>query len=339
MTDNKAQATLARLLPQQEDSKEYLLFALDHMIWPLLLITFVVFSLFVPIFSSSGNIEALLYGSAALGAIVLAETICLLSGHFDLSVGSIAGFSAVFTGVFLTQWFPATPGPVAILAILVVGGVVGLLNGVSVAYIGVNPFLQTLAFLMIFRGSVTMLSTSAMVDLPGLYTFVGGGQIFGVLPFAVVLMVLLFAAVGLWLKYSTMGRSIYAVGSDKNAAAEAGIDVKQVILFVYIASGVLSALGGLLFTGYIGAAAPTIGNNTVFPAFAAAIIGGVGLFGGRGNVIGAAGGVLLLATIETGLVLLNIDPTVVNVVNGIILLFAIILYTMEEKFREQVLTA
>jgi len=339
MTDERAQSMLSHYLPTGDDSKQLLLFALDNMIWPLLIVTFAVFSFLVPIFFTRGNIESLLFGSAALGAIVLAETVCLLSGHFDLSVGSVAGFSAVFTGVFLTQWMPGTPGIVAILVILTVGAVIGLMNGISVAYIGVNPFLQTLAFLIIFRGSVTLLSTSTMTDLPSLYTYVGGGTLVAGIPVAVALMIVLYAIVGYWSKYSSLGRAIYAIGSDKHAAAQGGVDVERVILLVYVLSGTLSALGGLLFTGYIGAAAPTIGNNTVFPAFAAAIIGGVGLFGGRGKALGAAGGVLLLATIETGLVLLNVAPTAVNVVNGIILLIAIILYTLEDRFRKRVLMA
>jgi len=303
----------------------------ENVVWILLAIVFGGFSLLIPIFDSVNNIQALLYGSAALGAVVMAESVCLLSGHFDLSVGSITGFSAITTGVILAQWFPGTPGIVGIAIILAIGGTIGLLNGVSVAYVGVNPFLQTLSFLIIFSGAIEVVSTATMINLPDLYMFVGGGKVFGTIPFAVVLMAVIIVCLHLFLVYTPTGRAIYAVGSNKQAAEEAGIDVQKVVLGVYVFSGVMSGLGGLLYTGYIGAASPTIGGHTLFPAFAASIIGGISLFGGRGKVTNAVGGILLLATIQVGLVLLNMDPTVVKVVNGTILLGAILLYTAQKK--------
>lgn len=314
------------------------LFLLDHMIWPILAIVLIAFSLSISGFLSGGNIRIVLYGSAALSALVLGEAICLLSGHFDLSVGAIAGFSAIFTGLFLIDWFPSTSGLVGILLILCVGGLIGLLNGMSVAYLGVNPFLQTLSFNMIFSGAVIVLSTATLSGLPETYLYLGGEEIMGI-PVPILLMTGLYALSGIWLKYTRSGRAVYAVGGDKDAAREAGINVNRVIILVYVLSGVLCALGGLLYTGYLGVAAPTIGQNDVFPAFAAAIIGGISLFGGRGKIIGAAGGVILLGSVESGLVLMDIEPTTVDVINGLILLGAIYLYTMEEKFRQRLLTA
>ncbi|WP_135305642.1 ABC transporter permease [Haloarcula amylovorans] len=316
---------------------EAILFVLDNMIWPILLITILIFSAIVPIFSSVGNIRALLFGTAALSAIVLGETLCLLSGHFDLSVGASAGFSAIFTAVLLTEWFPGTPGIVGIAIVLLVGMLIGLINGVSITYIGVNPFLQTLAMLMILSGSIQLLSSTALSGLPETYLFVGGGQI-GTIPVAIVLMGLLYLAFGIWLKYSATGRAIYAVGGNKKAATEAGINTTFIVVLVYVFSGMLAALGGLLYTGFLGVAPPTIGQNDVFPAFAAAVIGGVSLFGGRGNVLGAVGGVVLLASVESALVLMGIEATAVDVINGFVLLIAIILYTMEERIRQRVIT-
>jgi len=314
------------------------LFLLDNMIWPILAIVLLAFSLAISGFLSSGNFRIILYGSAALSALVLGEALCLLSGHFDLSVGAIAGFSAIFTGLFLIEWFPGTGGLVGILIILGVGGLIGFLNGVSVAYLGVNPFLQTLSFNMIFSGAVIVLSTATLSGMPESYLYLGGEEFMGI-PVAILLMAVLYALAGIWLKYTRSGRAVYAVGGDKDAAREAGINVNRVIVLVYVLSGVLCGLGGLLYTGYLGVAAPTIGQNDVFPAFAAAVIGGISLFGGRGKIIGAAGGVILLGAVESGLVLLDIDPTTVDVINGLILLGAIYLYTMEEKLRQRLLTA
>jgi len=314
---------------------DLILLLLDNLVWPILIATFVAFAFLLPeSFFTSGNIRFLLLSSAALGMLALGESICLLSGHFDLSVGSIAGFSAMITGLFMTQWFPGAPGIVGIAVILLVGGTIGLLNGVSVAYLGVNPFLQTLAFFIIFRGATIAASTYPITELPESYLFVGGGDIVSGVPFAVLILFAAFALVGFVLKYQPFGLSIYAVGGNEQASREAGINTKRVILSVYVLSGIFSGLAGLLFTGFLGAATPSLGENQMFPAFAAAIIGGISIFGGRGNILGALGGVLLLGTIEAGLVMLQVQPTLIRMTNGVILLVAILLYTGIEKYRK-----
>jgi ribose/xylose/arabinose/galactoside ABC-type transport system permease subunit len=320
------------------DRTQVILFTLDNLIWPILFLTIVVFSLLLPeIFFTGSNLQFLVYSSAALGAIVLAESICLLSGHFDLSVGSIAGFSAMFTAIFLAEWFPATPGWAGVVLILAVGGTIGLLNGVSVAKFGVNPFLQTLSFFIIFRGGVIVLSTYSIADLPESYLYLGGGTI-GDVPVAIFLVIGIFLVAVTWLKYFRSGLSVYATGGDKTSAREAGINTDRVVIMVYVLSGILAGLGGLLFTGFLGAATPSLAANTVFPAFAASVIGGVSLFGGRGNVLGALGGVLLLGTIQTGLVMMNVSQELVQMTNGFVLLAAILLYTGVEQLRERTLS-
>jgi ribose/xylose/arabinose/galactoside ABC-type transport system permease subunit len=314
---------------------DVVLLFLDNLVWPILVVTFVAFGLLLPeSFFSSRNIRFLLLSSAAIGMLALGESICLLSGHFDLSVGSIAGFSAMITGLFMAQWFPGAPGIVGIGVILLVGGAIGLMNGISVAYLGVNPFLQTLAFFIIFRGATIAASTYPVTDLPESYLYVGGGEIVPGVPVAVAILFASFAVVAFVLKYQPFGLDIYAVGGNERASRESGINTKKVILSVYVLSGVFSGLGGLLFTGFLGAATPSLGENQMFPAFAAAIIGGISIFGGRGNIAGALGGVLLLGTIEAGLVMLQVQPTLIRMTNGIILLGAILLYTGIEKYRK-----
>jgi len=323
----------------QQDRTQAMLWLLDNMIWPILLLALVVFALLLPeVFSTQENLTFLLYTSAAAGSLALAESLCLLSGNFDLSVGSIAGFSAMFTALFMTEWFPATPGVVGIAIILAVGGLIGLVNGFSIAYLGVNPFLQTLAFLIIFRGGVKLLSTLSISGLPDSYTVVGGGNV-GPVPIAVVLILALFAVSWFVLNYTRFGLAIYAVGGDEDASAESGINTKHIVLAVFTISGVLSGLAGLLFTGFLGVATPTLAENAVFPAFAASVIGGISLFGGRGNIIGAYGGVLLLTSLEVALVQLQVDPNAIQTVNGVVLLAAILLYTFEARARKRILSA
>jgi len=326
------------ILSSKYDRKALLVLLMDNLVWPLLVIVFGAFVLLLPdTFLTAQNIQFLLYSSAALGMIALAESLCLISGNFDLSVGSIAGFSAMFTATLLSQWVPSASWGVGILLILFVGGFIGLLNGISISYLGVNPFLQTLAFLIIFQGGILIISNTAQTALPDLYVYIGGGTVFAEIPFAILLMLAVYAFCGLALKYSRFGTKVYAVGGNDEAAKEAGINTRRVVLLVYVFSGVLSALGGLLYTGFLGAATPTLGENSLFPAFAAAVIGGISLFGGRGKVTGALGGVLLLGTVEAGLVMLRIEPNVIRTATGGVLLGAILLYTYIERYRSRLL--
>jgi len=326
------------------DRTRMLLLVLDNLIWPILLAAFIVFSLLLPeIFTQYRNIEFLLYTSAGLGAITLAEAICLISGNFDLSVGSIAGFSAMFAALFLTEWFPDAPGAAGIVVILAVGATIGFLNGFFIAKFGVNPFLQTLSTLIIFEGGILVLSSRSVYGLPESYLWLGGGDTFGnilprPIPVAIFFLLALFVTLWFVLTKTRFGRSVYAVGGDEESAAEAGIDTDRVVIAVFVLSGLLSATGGLLLTGFNGGATPTLGTQQLFPAFTAAVIGGISLFGGRGNVLNALGGVLLLGTIAAGLVMLNIDPQIVTTINGLVLFSAILLYTSVQRYRERLLS-
>jgi ribose/xylose/arabinose/galactoside ABC-type transport system permease subunit len=315
------------------ERENVLLFLLDNLVWPILVIVFLGFSLTLPdSFLTSRNIEFLLYSSAGLGAIALGEAICLLSGHFDLSVGAVAGFTAMAGANVLANWVPGLPGTAGIVVILGLGALIGTLNGISVGYLGVNPFLQTLSFLIIFEGGVLAISPYPVSNLPSSYLYIGNAEIAGI-PFAVFLLLGIFALFGLVLKYTKFGLKVYAVGGNKDASEEAGIDTKRVTLIVYILSGTLAALGGLIYTGYLSAATPALADNDLFPAFAACIIGGISLFGGRGKLTGALAGVLLLGTIEAGLVMLAVDPNIIRVINGIVLISAVLFFTYAERHR------
>jgi len=325
------------------DRTRQVLFLLDNLIWPVLIVAFLGFSLLLPeIFTQFQNVRFLLYTSAGIGAIALAEAVCLISGNFDLSVGSIAGFSAMLTASILVDVFPTLPGIVGIPLVLVIGGLIGFFNGFCVAKFGVNPFLQTLASLIIFEGGILVISTQSKYGLPESYLYLGGAEV-GVpgvadVPVAIFVMVGMFFLMWFVLTKTRFGRSIYAVGGNEDSASEAGIDTDRVVISVYLLSGMLAASGGMLLTGFNGGATPTLGTAQLFPAFTAAVIGGISLFGGRGNVFNVLGGVLLLGTIQAGLVMLNVSPRIIQTVNGGVLFAAILLYTFVEDIRERLLS-
>jgi len=319
------------------DRDDVMLTLLDNMIWPILGLVLVGVLVLVP--QTFRSAELILWGAVPIGLLVLAESLCLLSGHFDLSIGSIAGFSAIFTGMILgtcpSCWGLTTSPWIGFGIILLVGSLIGLINGVMIAKVGLNPFLQTLAFLIVFEGAKTALQTQPVTGLPSLYTQVGGTP-----QFAIGFMLVAFLLVGLVLRYTPFGQAVYALGSSENSAREVGIDTERLIIIIYTISGTLSATAGLMLTGFVGVVPPLIGEGLVFQAFAGAVIGGISLFGGRGKITGALGGVILIQVIQSALNNSQvIGATQIQMINGIVLLVAILLYSTQSKLRSRILAS
>jgi len=321
------------------DSDDVLLTLLDNMIWPILLVVVLGVLLTVPqTFRNVRSVQLLMWSAVPLGLLVLAESLCLLSGHFDLSIGSIAGFSAMFTGMVLgtcpTCWGLTTSPWIGFGLILLVGSLIGVFNGVMIAKVGLNPFLQTLAVLIIFEGAKTAMQTQPVTGLPQLYLYPGGTP-----NFAIAVLLLSFLVLGLVLRFTQFGQAVYAVGSDETAAREVGIDGDRLIIAVYTISGLLSAVAGIMLTGFVGVVPPLIGEGLVFQAFAGAVIGGISLFGGRGKITGALGGVVLIEVIQSALDnSAVVGATQIQMINGIVLLVAILLYSTQSKLRERIIS-
>jgi ribose/xylose/arabinose/galactoside ABC-type transport system permease subunit len=319
------------------DRDDVVLTLLDNMIWPILAVVLLGVLVLVP--QTFRSVELIFWGAVPIGLLVLAESLCLLSGHFDLSVGSIAGFSAMFTGMVLgtcpSCWSLTTNPWLGFAIILLVGSLIGLTNGVMIAKVGLNPFLQTLAFLIIFEGAKTAMQTQPVTGLPGLYTQVGGTP-----RLAIGVMLAAFAIAGLVLQYTSIGQGIYALGSSESSAREVGINTEQLIIVVYTVSGMLSAIAGLMLTGFTGVVPPLIGEGLVFQAFAGAVIGGISLFGGRGKITGALGGVILIQVVQSALNNSGaIGATQIQAINGLVLLLAIVLYSTQTKLRARILAS
>lgn len=325
-------------IPKSNRIRSFVPVILEHMIWPILLFTLIVAGVLVPaLFSNLRSFELVMYSSAPLGLLVLAESICLLSGHFDLSIGSIAGFSAVLTGMLVggcAECYGVVGNPyLAMGIILAVGGFIGLLNGVMIAKFDVNPFLQTLSFLIIFGGAKTALTTRPVTNLPSEYLYLGSQS-----RISIALLIAMFLIVAFVMRFTNFGQSVYAVGSAEESARAVGVNTDRIIILVYVISGVLAGLAGLLLTGYTTIVSPDIAENMVFSAFAAAVIGGISLFGGRGRISGALGGVLLLGVVQSALQLSGVKAPQIDMANGMVLLIAILLYNTKENIRGRLLS-
>lgn len=317
-------------------SDELVLALLDNMIWPLLVVLSLAVAVTVPqTFRNLRSIEFIVHGSVGLGFVTLAAGICLIAGYFDLSVGAISGFTAMVAGLVVgsSGWALAESALVGFVVISVAGLAVGAFNGVMIGKVGVNPFLQTLAMLIILDGATVTLSTVTVTGLPEAYVYPGRSA-----GAAIGLLVGAFLAVGFVLRFTPFGQAIYALGSDESAARAVGISTTRLTIVVYALSGFFSAMGGLMLTGFTGVVSPQLGDGLLFPAFAAAVIGGISLFGGRGRITGALGGVLLLGLIQSALNISGVQPEQIQLANGLVLFAAILLYDSRQRIRARVLT-
>jgi len=269
----------------------------DLALLPALAVLLVIGSIISPVFLTSGNINTILTSSAALALVVLAESLVIITGKFDLSLESIYGIAPAIGAMvvlpaegfgFGFEW----PTAIGILTVLVVGGLVGFINGFMVVKLRLSAFIVTLAMLIILRGMLVGATHGrTLFDLPAAFyglmviTFLG-------LPLAVWLAALAFVIAGVMLRYHRLGRALYAIGGNPEAARAAGIRVERITWGVYVLAGMLAALGGLAITGYVGAISANQGNGLIFTVFAAAVIGGISLDGGKGTMFGALTGVL-----------------------------------------------
>ncbi|MDR1922561.1 MAG: ABC transporter permease [Candidatus Adiutrix sp.] len=306
-------------------STKIMLFLLDGLIWALLAILVVVNIIVTPHFVEYGNIINIFDASAILGILVLAQGICLMSGHFDLSTESTLAFAPVIAVLMATKWFPGMGFGAAIIVTLLIGALVGLFNGFCIAYMKVNAFLQTLSMQIVLRGMTLFLIPITIYGLPPVYMFLGGGRLPGNIPVEVIVFVVAFILFEVVIKRVKFGRFLLATGGNRKAAYVSGINVQKIIFLTFMLSGILAALAGLLAAGRQGGVTNSMGQNMVMLSFAGAVLGGVSLHGGIGSSLGMFGGVLFLGVIDNCLILLGTNVYIIYCVKGLLILVAVVL--------------
>lgn len=303
---------------------------MNNLIWVILVATFLIGS---PIqgFLTPTNLVNVLWSSVPMGCMVLGMFFVMLTGGLDLSLESIYGVAPVIGVVALSQWVRGVPDVLAIVITLGMGMFAGLLNGFISVRLRVNPFLVTLAGLLFWRGVVIALIPEGVYNLPDGFTFLGGFKFFNAFPLALVVGVGLFAIAYVIINRSAFGKAVYAVGSNPMAAYVAGINVSRVRIAVFVIAGLLSAVGGLIEVGRIGAVVSDLGQGSIIMVFAGAILGGTSLAGGRGRISGIIGAVLVLGAIENVLNLYGVEPSIRQMIFALILLGAIVLASFQDK--------
>jgi len=297
----------------------------DLALLPALVVLIIVGTVVTPVFMSQANITTILTSSAALALVVLAESLIIITGKFDLSLESTVGFAPAIGAMVV---LPAAdfgfglefPTALGILIVLAVGAAIGFVNGFMVVGLRLNAFIVTLAMLIILRGMlVGATSGRTLFDLPDAFYALMIVTVLG-LPLAVWMAAVAFIIAGIVLRYHRLGRALYAIGGNPEAARAAGIRVERITWGVYVIAGILASLGGLVITGYVGAISANQGNGMIFTVFAAAVIGGISLDGGRGTMFGALTGVLLLGVVSNLLTLAQVPSFWIQAIYGAIIL-------------------
>jgi simple sugar transport system permease protein len=301
----------------------------DLALVPAIIAIAVVGYLVNPVFLDGSNLVNILQTMSEIALLVLAQTLVLVAGKMDLSLEStfglapgVAAWLIVAPGV--THGLGLLPGWAGVPVTLAVGILVGVLNGALIVRFGLNGFVVTLGMLIVLRGLLTGISGGqTFFGLPDSMLFLGTTLWLGV-PVSVYVCFLCFAVGIVTLGYTRVGRSLYAIGGNVAAARAAGIRTDRVLWGVLVVASTLAALGGLMLSGRLASVAAAQGNGAIFTVFAAAVIGGVSLNGGKGTVFGAFTGILLLYMIQNVLTLAGVPAQWIAALNGAIILIALV---------------
>lgn len=287
-------------------------------------VVWLIFWQLTPYFLTKDNLYNVGLQSSNLAIIAAGLTIVLIAAEIDLSIGAIQALTGSIAAVLIIRhedlvW-------VGIAAALVAGPLLGVANGLVTWKLRIPSFIATLAMLGVAQGVAFLITDNAPINgFPDSYLNVFTGRIFGDFPVAIVIAIGVLVGTHSVLNHTRLGRHIYAVGGDAEAAALSGIVVGRVKLVALGISGFTAAIGGLILSSRLNAGSGEFGTEDLLPAVAAVVIGGTSLFGGRGSVWGTAGGVLLLASITNGLILVNVQSAWQEIIVGLIIVAAMLL--------------
>jgi ribose transport system permease protein len=287
-----------------------------------LLLICIIIAFVSPRFLTVSNVLNILTQVSVNAILAIGMSFVILTGGIDLSVGSILAITGAVVATFAKSGGNIFPG---IMAAIIIGGVIGLFNGLIVSKGKVQAFIVTLATMTIFRG-VTYVFTNGdpISGLGNNISFIGNNSLFGIpIPIFLILIVLLIA----WyaLNQTRFGRYVYALGGNEDSARLSGINTNKIKTLVYVISGITAAIGGIIVTSRIGSASPNAGTGFELDAIAAVVLGGTSLAGGEGKITGTIIGALIIGVLNNGLNLMSVSPFYQLIVKGAVILLAVLL--------------
>jgi ribose transport system permease protein len=292
-----------------------------------LIVLVVIMSVASPYFLKQENLFNILRGMATIGIMAIGQTMVIITGGIDLSVGSLLAVSSMLTARLLTVH--DQNAIVAVVCGLAFGLLLGIINGLTITRFKINPFITTLGMLSIARGLTYLLATGVKGTVASnipmqneTIIYLGSGSI-GPVPVSVIILFILVIVSALFLRRTVPGRYIYAIGSNERSARLSGVPVNKIRVFVYAASGFFCALAGIILTGRLSTAATNIGVGNELDVIAAVVIGGASLQGGEGTITGAIIGATIMALVRNAFVLLHIPNHFQTITIGIVIILAV----------------
>jgi len=281
-----------------------------------------IFSVSSPYFLNLKNVFAIGLTISVIGIVCIGQSLILLTGAFDLSVGGIAGLSGMVVGLLTKQygnywlWFFVGLG---------VGTLIGLANGLLITKLKINALITTLSMMTILSGVVYLVSGGFAIgiNLPS-FRFLGTTRVLGI-PLPIIILVLLYALFYVILKFSVFGRYVYSIGGNAEAARLSGINVDRMRILVYTLSGLLSGLGGIVLASRLGSAQVDAGSQYPINSIAACVLGGISIAGGEGVIWGSLIGVGIVGVLQSGLIMVGMPSYYQWIATGIVLLAAVYL--------------
>jgi ribose transport system permease protein len=284
-----------------------------------------------PNFLKSENLLNIANQIAVIAIIAIGMTMVIITGGIDLSVGSLLALSAVLAARFIRDFAGGVGASVggmmlACLAAIAICGIFGAFSGAMITRFAIPPFIVTLAMMLVGSGLAYILAEGQSIyQIPDSFVWLGRGSDLFNLPNAVVLMLILYALAHVLMSRMKLGRHLYAVGGNGEAARLSGVPVKRVLLFAYIASGLLAGLGGVIMASQLKSGSATYGNMYELYVIAAVVVGGTSLSGGEGRMLGTLTGAFTIAVIQNGMNLTNVESYTQKVVLGLVILGAVLL--------------
>lgn len=281
---------------------------------------FIFLSVATNSFLSTSNMLQVLRQICINGLLAFGMTFVLIIGGIDLTVGSVVGISGVAIVMMLNSGVPL---PLAFIAALLLGSLVGLANGSITALTGMPPFIVTLSLQGTIRGVAYVITDGRSVSCDNeIFNSIGNGYFLGI-PIPIYIVALVMVIISIILYYTRFGRRMYAIGGNVTAAQFSGIHVKRIMIQVYVISGTLSALAGIILASRMYSGQPAAGNAYESDAIAAAVLGGTSFNGGIGTVGGTLIGALVIGFLSNGLNLLHISSYVQDIIKGLVIIAAV----------------
>lgn len=287
-----------------------------------LLVIVIVTAIANPRFLTPINMSNVLFQVSALGIVAAGQTILLISGGLDLSVGANLSVSGLVTALTIVATGSV---PLGVLAGIATGTLIGAINGALVSTNRANPFIITLGMMTFLQGVAIIISGGSPINGAGyLFDIFSLGTLFGI-PGPVYVFAAVLVVISLFLRRSVLGRFAYAIGGNEEASRLSGVPVVPTKIALYALNGLFVGVAAVVLTGILDSALPNMGNGYELRAIAAVVIGGTALFGGRGTVIGTLGGVLLLGLVSNSMNLLGVGANYQNAVLGLIITAAVLM--------------